>query len=170
MKSRIDAIAEVVLELEDGAAKLNPPTELEKSADLQGFITEVNSLKQEFNDKINGLHESLEERYVDFIDTNAVMVKSDNDLVQRINAVEEVVLDLEDIQNTNNTSHVTPEMLGKLNGEFTGKIDGLTMQIVQGIASKIMDYLLVAPESNNAMFAFYALWRHYVGQTIMLIT
>lgn len=115
---------------------MNPP-----KTNLGGFKKEVNSLKAEFDEKLNALHESLEARYIDFIDTNAVMVKSDLDLSQRINAVEQVVLDLEETKESNNTKRVTPEMIGKLNGEFTGKIDGLTMQIRQGTAST---YCIVA--------------------------
>ena len=83
-------------------------------------------------EKINAVHESLEERYIDFIDTNAVMVKTDSDLGQRINAVEEVVLDMEDVQNKNNQSLVTPEMLGNLNRAFQESIDFLTVKMTIG--------------------------------------
>ena len=64
-------------------------------------------MKNEFDEKINSIHDSIEERYVDFIDTNSAMVKSDSDLDERLNAIQEVVLDLEEEKMKNNASVVT---------------------------------------------------------------
>ena len=85
-------------------------------------------------EKLNAIHESLEERYIDFIDTNVVMVKTDNDLGQRINAVEEVVLDMEEEQRKKNQTVVTPQMLGNLNTAFQDSIDFLTSKMTLGTA------------------------------------